>query len=165
MFKRIGYIYDHLEELLLVIGIVIMVMVIFLQVVMRYGFNNSLSWSEELARIIFIWASWIGISLGQKKCEHIKITMLTEKLKGTAKVIVLMLADICTLAILMVLLIKGIETTDKIASLASITPALSVPKWVIYAAVPVSTTLMSVRVMKDMVLRVLKKEKEIGEVA
>ena len=47
---------------------------------MRYVFNNSLSWSEELGKFLFVWLSWIGISIGAKKGEHIKLTMFVDKL-------------------------------------------------------------------------------------
>jgi len=161
MYKKLGHIYNRFEEIFLVILLLIMVVVIFLQVVMRYAFNNSLSWSEELARILFIWVSWVGISFGQKRAEHIKITLVTDAVKGKAKEIVLLVADLCTLGILVVLLVKGIQITDKIYTMASITPALSVPKWLVYASVPVSCLLMAVRVIRDIVVRF----KLSGEVA
>lgn len=148
MYKKLVNIYDHFEEIFLVLCIFVMVVVIFLQVVMRYGFNNSLSWTEELARFLFVWASWIGISFAQKKGEHIKITLINDKFKGKAKTIVLILGNLFTLAILAVLLYKGIEITGKVADMASVTSALKIPKWIIYASLPISCFLMSVRIIK-----------------
>jgi len=40
-----------------------MTILVFIQVVMRYVFSNSLSWSEEMARFIFLWLSWIGAAM------------------------------------------------------------------------------------------------------
>ena len=57
----------------------LMVIIIFVQVIMRKA-GNSLSWSEELGKFLFVWISWMGISLGQREGEHIKITMLTDRL-------------------------------------------------------------------------------------
>ncbi len=34
-----------------------------------------LTWSEELGKFLFVWITWLGISLGERKGEHIKITM------------------------------------------------------------------------------------------
>ncbi|HAQ40569.1 MAG TPA: TRAP transporter small permease [Clostridiales bacterium] len=75
---------DKSEEISLVIMYSVMVLVIFLQVIMRYCFNNSLSWSEELGKFLFVWLSWIGISIGAKRGEHIKITLFTDKLPAKA---------------------------------------------------------------------------------
>jgi len=151
-FKKIGWFYNHLEEYLLVVLLLTTVVLGFTQVIMRYVFNNSLTWSEELARIIFIWMSWLGISYGQKKNEHIKVNMFVDRLKRNAKKIVLIIAYLCTMAILVVFAIEGVVVVDAVMSIGSHTPALSIPKWCIYASVPISCALMVIRVIKEMVL-------------
>ena len=78
--KSIVKFLDRLEEVILILMFAGMVLIIFFQVIMRYGFNNSLSWSEELGKFLFVWLSWLGISIGAKRGEHIKITMLIDKL-------------------------------------------------------------------------------------
>ncbi len=78
--KGFIYYFNHIEELLIVSAFALMVLVIFFQVIMRYVFNNSLYWSEELGKFIFVWISWLGISLGEREGEHIKITILTDRL-------------------------------------------------------------------------------------
>ena len=52
MLKKID---EHLEDILLVTLLSLMSLIIFVQVIMRYLMRNSLSWSEELARYLFIW--------------------------------------------------------------------------------------------------------------
>lgn len=158
--KKIINLYNKFEEIFLVVLLVIMVVLIFVQVVMRYCFNSSLSWSEELARILFIWVSWIGISLGQKKGEHIKITMVTDKLKGSAKRFVLLLADVCTFVILAVLCVKGMEVVMQTMGLGATMPATGCPKWIVYSAVPLSCLLMAIRVVKDLVLTLTNRKQE-----
>ena len=64
--SRIGNIYNNLEEYLLVVSLVINVLLVFLQVIMRTVFKNSLTWSEELSRYIFIWQIWLGASIALK---------------------------------------------------------------------------------------------------
>jgi len=71
---------NKIEEIVIITLFAIMVVVIFAQIIMRYVFNNSLYWSEELGKFLFVWISWLGISLGEREGEHIKITMLTAKL-------------------------------------------------------------------------------------
>ncbi len=71
---------NKIEEVAVIAMFALMVIVIFAQVIMRYVFNNSLYWSEELGKFLFVWISWLGISLGEREGEHIKITMLTGRL-------------------------------------------------------------------------------------
>lgn len=149
MGKKLLRFYNNFEEVFLVACIATMVILIFVQVCMRYILNSSLVWSEELARILFIWASWIGISLGQKKGEHIKITMVTDRLHGKVKTAVLLLGNICTLLILIVLCVEGVGVVEHILLLGSSTPALGIPKFLVYSAVPLSCLLMTIRVVKE----------------
>ena len=68
--SRIGNIYNNLEEYLLVVSLVINVLLVFLQVIMRTVFKNSLTWSEELSRYIFIWQIWLGASIAWEQVLH-----------------------------------------------------------------------------------------------
>jgi TRAP-type C4-dicarboxylate transport system permease small subunit len=106
--KLISFI-DKIEEILLVSMFALMVLIIFVQVIMRYIFNNSLSWSEELGKFLFVWLSWIGISIGAKRNEHIKITMLTDKLSPSARKIVDIISEIIVIAICSVTTYYGIS--------------------------------------------------------
>lgn len=70
---------DHSEEWLLVLLMAAMSVLIAVQVFMRYVLNNSLTWSEELARYMFIWATYIGAAYGVKTKAHVGVTLLTDK--------------------------------------------------------------------------------------
>ena len=72
--------WDHFEETILVYSYLLVVPLLFVQVVSRYVFNHSLSWSEELARYIFIWQVWLGSSYCVKENRHIRIDIFTEHL-------------------------------------------------------------------------------------
>ncbi len=77
--KMMDYI-DKVEDICLIIMFMAMVAAIFLQVIMRFVFNNSLSWSEELGKFLFVWLSWLGIAIGHRRQEHIKITLVVDML-------------------------------------------------------------------------------------
>ena len=79
--KILVTIWNKAEEYFLVYSLILMVALVFIQVIMRYIFNNSLSWSEELVRYIFIWQIWLGASVGAKNNDHIRIEIFSNKLK------------------------------------------------------------------------------------
>lgn len=70
--KFLKLIDEYLEMSICVALISVIAVVLGLQVFMRYVMQNSLSWSEELARYLFIWLIYIGISYGAKIMRHIK---------------------------------------------------------------------------------------------
>lgn len=77
---------NNLEEYFCVWTLAIMTLVVFVQVVMRYVFANSLSWSEELARFIFLWLSWVGASYAVRERSHFRVEMLMDLFKGASRV-------------------------------------------------------------------------------
>lgn len=107
--KKIIWFLDKTEEIILVGMFALMVFVIFIQVIMRYIFNNSLSWSEELGKFLFVWISWIGISIGAKRKEHIKINMFVDKFSSKVQTICEILSEIIVFGICAITAYYGIE--------------------------------------------------------
>lgn len=141
--NRLNFIYNHFEEILLVTLFAFMVAVIFLQVIMRYVFNNSLSWSEELGRFLFEWLTWIGISLGARMGQHIKITLLIDKFHNKGAQIVNIISEIIVIIICGLTIYYGVELSNMFISSNFTTIKISLA-WG-YASVIVGCGLMVIR--------------------
>lgn len=61
--KKLRWVWDNFEEILLVLIIAVITLASGLQVVCRYLFNSSLTWSEELSRYLFVWTGFLTLSL------------------------------------------------------------------------------------------------------
>ena len=79
MKKALQWLDENLEEVLLVIALATMAVIMGIQVIARYIFGASLSWSEELTRYIFIWAGFLSVSYCTKKCISIKIEQFVSR--------------------------------------------------------------------------------------
>lgn len=64
----------------IVAAVSMMVILVAAQVLMRYAFNTSLSWSDEASRLAFVWSIFLGIALGVRSGAHIGINALTERI-------------------------------------------------------------------------------------
>ena len=71
--KVLRFLDDNLEKMICTVTLALMSAIIVAQVFFRYVLNNSLSWSEELARYLFIWTIYIGISYGVKMDKHVAV--------------------------------------------------------------------------------------------
>ena len=71
--KIIKWLDDNFEEFILVILLLAMTLIMGIQVFTRYLLGNSLAWSEEITRYLFIWSGFISVSYCTKKCISIKI--------------------------------------------------------------------------------------------
>lgn len=108
MKKKILVTLDKIEDTVLIVMFMTMVGIIFFQVIMRYVFNNSLTWSEELGKFLFVWLSWFGISIGHRRREHIKITLLVDKLPYKLKQLSEALTELILIAICGITMYYGV---------------------------------------------------------
>lgn len=58
----------------------LMVVVVSAQVVMRYVFNGSFDWADEVSRLAFVWAIFLAIPLGIRDSSHVGIELLVVRL-------------------------------------------------------------------------------------
>lgn len=151
LIRKFGKIFNSFESNALMIALAIMVIVIFSQVVMRYVFNNSLSWSEELARYLFVWFSWMGVSAGLKDNEHLRVEFLAMALKkrGLVKTneILSIIVALIWLATTAIVAYYGVIVVASQASLAVVTPAMRFPVWLGYLAIPACSTVVGIRLI------------------
>ena len=83
----------------LVAAMAVMIACIALQVVMRYVFGNALSWSEELALLMFSWAALGGLALGVREGFHVRLTLLLDPLAAGARAWAERATDLLTAAL------------------------------------------------------------------
>ncbi|MGD1818557.1 MAG: TRAP transporter small permease [Pleomorphochaeta sp.] len=82
-----GIVIDILTKFLVVLSMLI-TCTVFLNVLSRYILEISLPWSEELARFMFIWLSFIGAVIANAQFSHMRLDFIVEKLPvKTAKVV------------------------------------------------------------------------------
>ncbi len=140
---------DNFEEYFVVWTMAVMTILVFVQVVMRYVFSNSLSWSEELARFIFMWVSWIGASYAVKERTHFRVEMFADMMKGEKRkrfelVILIVWFIFCVfMAFIGTRLIIFLMETGQISA------AMEIPMSWVYASVPVGCGLMALRLIVE----------------
>ncbi len=142
---------DHIEEYIVVICLGIMSVLIFVQVLMRYVFNNSLSWSEELSRYLLIWMVNIGISYAVKKKCHVRITALDSVFPTAAKKVLEYISSFLVLAFAGAVTVLGYQVVTFNMKMGQMSQAMEfLPVWVIYLAVPVGFGLTCFRTIQNL---------------
>ena len=69
-----------LIEALLALLLAGMIIMVFTNVVMRYGFGSGLRWGIELSRLSFVWIAMLGSALALRSNEHLAVTEVVETL-------------------------------------------------------------------------------------
>jgi TRAP-type C4-dicarboxylate transport system permease small subunit len=157
-------IWNHFEEYLLVGSLAFSVALVFIQVVMRYVFQQSLSWSEELARYLFLWQIWIGASFAVKERRHLRIEMLLNALRGRRRLLGEMAVLLVWFGFSVFLAYKGTELTSILFLRGQVSPAMRIPMGYAYAAVPAGCMLMAIRLLEELhrLFRTLASREEVS---
>ncbi len=82
--KVVKWLDKYLEEVLLTAMLIAISVIMIAQVISRYIFNASLSWSDELARYLLVWSCFLSISYCVKRRISIKIEQLQNALPKKA---------------------------------------------------------------------------------
>lgn len=136
-----------------------MVAVVFMQASLRYVFNYTIFWAEELARFLQIWMIFLGSALAFEKLGHVNVPFFINRAPSLIKVSMFIFVQIATLCFLFFLIYKGIFLVNSGWIMHS--TALDISLGYIYAAAPVSGLLMFLNVAKNTAqyfVKQLKKE-------
>lgn len=89
--------YCRLLEWLMVGALALMVVLVFGNVVLRYGFNTGITVSEELSRWLFVWMTFLGAIVALKEHAHLGTDMLVGHLGPRGKRACLVIAQLLML--------------------------------------------------------------------
>jgi TRAP-type C4-dicarboxylate transport system permease small subunit len=118
-----------------------LVIIIFVHVILRYGFNSGLSWSEEVAsRVLIPTFVFLGMAIGIEEDLHININVIPKKIPKWFDTGLKKLKHICNLIIGVILVIFGIILFDFTSK--SILPATEWPASLQYIVMPVAGLLI-----------------------
>ncbi len=146
--KKLIFGYDKLEEYMLCASLVLTTLIIFAQIIMRSVFNNSLTWSEELTRYIFIWQIWLGVSIAQKEKQHIKVELLFNFFKGERfRAAIDLVATLILIAFNVFLVVNGSELVRQMYVRNNVSGAMRLPLYIVYAVLPLSAFILCLRLI------------------
>jgi len=143
-------VFNNIEEYIVVILLAVMTAVVFWQVVCRFVLKVSLPWSEELSRYILVWASFLGASIGVKRGAHIGVEALVMVLPKSVKTIVRYLGVIISVIFCVVVFNGSLGIIQKQIVNHQVSPAMQIPMWWAYAALPAGAFLMAIRFIQTL---------------
>lgn len=155
---------DQFNKILLwFIGVLvgIMAVLIFAQVFFRYVVNQSLSWSEEVARYIMIWTVFLGTSIALRRKTLIAVEAIVQFIPKKIEVIFRIVVLLISLIFCLYLIVQGIDMTQRVVDQRS--TAMGIPMWIPYASVPVGAVLIILNIFVVMIETVRDRAVKGGE--
>lgn len=130
---------DRVASGLLVVMVTVMLVVVGWNVVGRFALGQSLTWSDEAARYLFIWMIFLGAALAHFRQEHISVEFFRNMAPRPVRVAAKVLRELVVMGVLGVMLWGSIQVMSTTFGASAL---LGVPYNVVNAAVPVSAALM-----------------------
>jgi TRAP-type C4-dicarboxylate transport system permease small subunit len=94
---RIGAFVERLIDAAAIAAFTGIFLCVLAQVVFRYAFNDPLTWSEELARYLFIWCAFLGWIIASRRRSHLAMTFVADRLPRAARLGLAVLVQLATL--------------------------------------------------------------------
>ena len=114
--------------------LVLMTAIVMLQVVSRYGFNNSLSWTEELSKALMVWSAFLVAPWAYRHGANVSIEMFADAQPAALRSIINMLI---TSLVLWITAVFFLESLDFVArGMQSKSASLPIATGVFYLVVP-----------------------------
>ncbi len=132
----------------------------FVQVFTRYVMNNSMAWTEEMARYSFVWMSMLASSVAVRSGSHAAVNILESKLPGRAKPIHRIIVHLFIVAGALFMLTQGMKMMGAVSGKPS--TVLRIPMQYIYMAIPVGGFGILVQAV-DKILTAFRPEEREGE--
>jgi TRAP-type C4-dicarboxylate transport system permease small subunit len=153
--KRIAYIFKNLEEIICGTFLVSMVLLVIVNVLLRFFFSYSIFWAEEVATICFVWAVFIGGAATYKNRMDIGIDILITKMPEGVQRAVRFGVDVLLLAINGYIFYMAIVFTK--ISFVKPTAVLGVSSAVVNSALIVGFGLITLHTIRFMIADIRKK--------
>lgn len=104
MLARIELGLVRLIELILVLLMAGMVAMVFTNVVLRYGFNLGVPFSEEMARYFFVWLTFVGAVLTFRDHGHIGVEALVRLFARRGRLVFMLITNLIIIGCMGVML-------------------------------------------------------------
>jgi len=142
--ERVDEAIAKLEQTLLVTFLGFMIILAFLQIVLRNFFFTGLDWGDSLLRNLVLWVGFVGATLATKEGKHINIDIVSRWLPSLGKNIVTLITHLFSFFICCALTYAAMKFIKNEVEMGNRT-FLNIPAWIPEMILPVTFILMSFR--------------------
>lgn len=151
--RLIKVVYKVVLAAVIAIGLVMLV-VAWAHVFCRYVLNDSLTWSEELLKILLVWFCLLSTTIIAVQREHVSIVVFKEMMPERVNHSLTFVSQILMLAASIIVLLIGIDFV--LVAGSRMTPALRIPYRYTYSAIPVAFAILTLYELRNTIADFVK---------
>jgi C4-dicarboxylate transporter DctQ subunit len=120
-------------------------LLLFVNVIMRYVFQNAIYWAEELVRYMMAWLIFLGGSQVAKHEGHITVDVVQMAVPPKVRKVMVFFVHIVVIVFCLVLAYYSYQQMLRVQASEQISPAMELPMWIPYLSIPIGSGLIAIR--------------------
>jgi len=129
-------------------ALLLITLMLCLNVIGRYVFGYSLKWAEELSTYTIIWITFLGGVVCIREGLMISMDAFVTQFKDPLKRFFIIGTNLVGVFFSVIIAYLGIQITMSVLQSAQVSPAMMIPMYIPYAALPLGSIFMALEYME-----------------
>ena len=140
--KKLAQLVGKILEIFCVLNLAVMSSLVFINVVLRYGFNSSINITEEVSRFMFVWLAFIGAILAFAENSHVNVSVIVQKFPKKGQDIISLITDAIMLFCTVLFSYGAVKLF--ILNLNNLSPISKIPQGISFLALAIAGVFIAV---------------------
>ena len=138
----------RVEKWFVAVMLSVMILLAFLQIVLRNAFSSGIAWGDPLVRYLVLWVGFIGASLATRDGKHITIEVFSRWFSASSNRYLKAVSYLVSAFICGLLTFAGWTFVQNEAQMGG-TTFLDIPIWIPQIIIPITFALMTLRFLSS----------------
>mgnify|MGYP000022367886 FL=1 len=134
----------RIEKFTLTVMLSVMILLAFIQIILRNVFSSGIAWGDPLVRYLVLWVGFIGASLATREGKHITIEVFSRWLSDRGNHYLRVISNLISTLVCALLVFAGWTFVSNEAQMGG-TTFLQIPLWIPQIIIPVAFAMMTLR--------------------
>ena len=150
--KILNNLNDNIEKYIIVVSYLSMALIIFVEVIRRFVFQQQAPWSTTIPILLFLWLTWFGAAYNVKVRGHLSLAEVRKKMPYTAQFICFILDAVLWIVFASVVLYYSYyQVSLSYENYAIVEGTDDIMQWWFYLAIPLAWGLLVIRVIQILI--------------
>lgn len=150
---------EKFEKFVACVCVVVMAVLVFVNVIARYVFNNSLAVSDEMSTYLFVLMSFMGTAIAARRKAHLGLTIVTDKVSPKTRMMIQVFTYMVSALFCLLILVFGVLMVVSQYTLGQRTAAMQWPEWIYGSFVPIGAAFAMVAFLQG-IPQIIREYKE-----
>ena len=142
---------EKIDKFVACVAVSIMAVLVFINVIARYVFGDSLAVSDELSTYLFVLMSFMGTAIAARRKAHLGLSIVTDRVSPRARMIINEVMYAISALFCLLIVIFGVQMVISQYQMGQETATMQWPEWIYGSFVPIGAAFAMLAFLQTMV--------------